>query len=347
MPCKIKSTDILALMWFFIHFALEVICFQYLVLFFGKTEYAAFYALMYDVLAFFTQIIIGRASDIKPRLCCSYIGSAFVLSGAIGMLLFTGVLRVLFFAMLSLGNAFVHIGGAKATLHTSGNRLAPVSVFVSGGAFGVITGRLLGSSDRSFFIGLGVMLFGSLLIFFAEKLFESSKKLEPCVFVVRNINPALIVISAFFVVSVRGLMGYGIPMAWKKTWTENLLLFCMMGVGKAAGGILSDRFGARKVALVSGGLSVPFLLLGNNIMWSSLLGIALFSMTMCTTLGMLLSVMKSRPLTAFGITTVGLLTGTLLAFIPGAVSIVSGAIPLTLLSVACFFVFLFTMKGEN
>ena len=59
-------------------------------------------------------------------------------------------------------------------------------------------------------------------------------------------------------------MGYGIPTSWNKSTFEMILLFSFMGVGKALGGILSDKFGIKNIAEKIGrfdivGLSVPII----------------------------------------------------------------------------------------
>ena len=83
-----------------------------------------------------------------------------------------------------------------------------------------------------------------------------------------------------------------------------------MGLGKCLGGILSDKFGIRKVAILSTLLAIPFLCFGDNIMIISIIGVMFFSMTMAITLGILVSVLKKTPGLAFGITTIGLFLGT-------------------------------------
>jgi MFS family permease len=105
-------------------------------------------------------------------------------------------------------------------------------------------------------------------------------------------------------------MGYGIPTSWNKTVFQTVLLFVTMGIGKALGGILSDKFGMRKVAIISTLLAVPFLCFGDKIMIVSLIGVMMFSMTMAITLAILVSVLKDNPGLAFGITTIGLFLGT-------------------------------------
>ena len=120
---------------------------------------------------------------------------------------------------------------------------------------------------------------------------------------------------AVFVVVIRSYMGYGIPTTWNKTQFQTVLLYCAMGVGKALGGILIDRIGIRKTALISTIGALPFLLVGNNLMVVSLVGVMLFSMTMAVSLGLIVSRLKEAPGVAFGLTTVGLFLGTLPVFV--------------------------------
>ena len=117
-----------------------------------------------------------------------------------------------------------------------------------------------------------------------------------------------------FIVIVRAYMGYGIPTSWNKTAIQTVALYFAMGIGKLMGGILSDTFGAKKIALISIIGALPFLLFGDNLMMISLIGVLLFSLTMPITLGILVSVLKRTPGLAFGLTTIGLLLGTLPIF---------------------------------
>ena len=87
-----------------------------------------------------------------------------------------------------------------------------------------------------------------------------------------------------------------------------------MGLGKAIGGLLIDSIGIKKTVLISTVGALPFLLLGNNIMTISLIGIMMFSMTMAITLGIIVSELKKYPGVAFGLTTLGLFLGALPIF---------------------------------
>lgn len=204
----------------------------------------------------------------------------------------------------------MHVAGAETTLRNSEGKLAHSAIFVSGGSFGVITGRLLASSVFPFY-GILVMVLTMIPFILLADTYdtEESDSENACAkfqYASKNIAPFLIIILAVFVVIVRGYMGYGIPTAWNKTVFQTVLLYVIMGIGKALGGILSDSFGIRKVAVLSTVLAIPFLCFGDNLMIISLIGVMFFSMTMAITLGILVSVLPHKPGLAFGFTTIGL-----------------------------------------
>ena len=212
--------------------------------------------------------------------------------------------------LLCLGNAFLHVVGAEATLRNSDGKLSPAAIFVSGGSFGVITGRLLARLNISPLVMLPIIISIIPFIMLAKTYYKKKDSLNKFNYVNDKINPGLVIIIAVFVVIIRGYMGYGIPTTWNKTTLQTILFFFTMGIGKALGGILSDTFGIRKVAILSTLIAIPFLCFGDNIMLVSLIGIMFFSMTMAITLGILVSVLKKTPGLAFGLTTIGLFLGT-------------------------------------
>lgn len=61
----------------------------------------------------------------------------------------------------------------------------------------------------------------------------------------------MIVLVAFGVTTARAYVGYAIPISWNKTVWQSVLLFFIMGAGKAVGGYLSDKIGAKKTGVLS------------------------------------------------------------------------------------------------
>ena len=109
-----------------------------------------------------------------------------------------------------------------------------------------------------------------------------------------------------------------------------------MGVGKALGGVLSDAIGLRKTAFISIIGALPFLILGDQIMIISLLGIMFFSMTMPITVGMLVSVMKIAPGAAFGVTTIAIFFGSVMATAFKADGFLQNCMIIVIASAICF-----------
>ena len=120
-----------------------------------------------------------------------------------------------------------------------------------------------------------------------------------------------------------------------------------MGVGKALGGILTDRIGIKKTVLLSTVGALPFLVFVDKVMAVSLIGIMLFSMTMAVTLGIIVSKMKTRPGVAFGLTTVGLFAGTLPIFFFRSTSLYVNVVTVTILTALSAFILLKIIKPEE
>ncbi len=151
---------------------------------------------------------------------------------------------------------------------------------------------------------------------------------------------------AVLVVVIRGYMGYGIPTSWNKTTLQLIIFFCTMGLGKALGGILSDLFGIRKVAIISCLLAIPFLCFGDNNMFISLIGVMFFSMTMAITLGILVSKLKKKPGLAFGLTTIGLFLGTAPIFFI-KLTMLGNIIVIIVASILCSIALGYILKGDK
>ena len=294
--------------YFYIHFIVEIVCFYFL----SKVSDSPIIWLvpfLYDAFAFVPQSIIGYVSDKNPKIKMDYIGLVLLFLGTF-IFSFNLVTKFVSLFLICFGNAFLHISGAETTLKNSHGKLSHSAIFVSGGSFGVITGKLLAKTILPKWVMLIFILTMIPFIIYANKFNKKGNTCEKFNYVNESIKPGLVIFIAVLVVIIRGYMGYGIPTSWNKTIVENILLFSFMGIGKALGGILSDSFGIRKIAILSTLLAIPFLIFGDNIMIISLIGVMFFSMTMSITLAILVSVLKKTAGLAFGLTTIGLFLGT-------------------------------------
>ena len=307
-----RKSSVQGILFFCIHFCLEVVSF-YVVTSYIRHDMIWMLALLYDFFAFMPQGLFGFLMDRRQRLHLAAAGSLMtLLSLALMMLKCTPFIIIL---ILAAGNSMIHIQGAETTLRGTGGKITPSAVFVSGGSFGVVTGKLLsGIVPVSFIMAVNAIMM--LLILFSAIMDRDSPTEEKTAFkfVKDDLKAGKVILLATIIVAVRSFMGFVIPTGWQETALHTVLLYCSMGIGKAAGGILTDRIGIRKTAMISTAGALPFLLLGNTAMWVSLIGIMLFSMTMAVTLALIVSAIPNYPGFAFGCTTTGLFLGILPVF---------------------------------
>lgn len=328
------------LLYFYIHLVTEVICFFMLGRYAGDTVSLYLIVLAYDMLAFVPQGIIGPLADRHIKFPLAVTG-IFLMAAAL-VLYNVFSLTAVSLIVLCLGNCCTHVNGAEVTLRSSNGSLTPCAVFVSGGSFGVISGKLLGATSMPWWILLilaaSAVPFAVLAGMYLPKYkSNSTSRLIKCEGFdgYSDKSGEAVVILAVIIVAVRGFIGYGIPSSWNKSVWQTVLLYVSMGVGKALGGVLSDMFGMKRTAVLSSILCLPFLLFGDRIMIISLIGVMLFSMTMSITLGLLVSALPKEPGLAFGLTTVGLFLGTLPIFFVKFASLLSGGIIISAAVIMC------------
>lgn len=341
-----QNKNILGILYFIIHFIIEITSF-YIVSSYIDTNLVWILALMYDFFAFVPQGIFGYLKDKGIKTNFTIIG--MILSTLSLILLYFNLNAILVILVLSIGNCMIHIQGAETTLRTSNGQMAPSAIFVSGGSFGVITGKILAMYNVPipFVIIINLLMLIPIAICNKYVYLIDDKNLEKYNFSNKNINSKVIITLAVFVVIVRAYMGYGIPTTWNKTLIQTILLYCSMGIGKAMGGILIDSIGIKKTAILSTIGSLPFLLFGNNVMAISLIGIMMFSMTMAVTLGLIVSEIKKYPGVAFGFTTIGLFLGSLPVFVFRINSILINCLMVTILTVASVIVLSVICRKEK
>ena len=243
------------------------------------------------------------------------IGAAFFVAAILLAKFDNFTIYLLSVLLLAIGNAFLHVCGAIATASVSQNKIFPSSLFVAGGTFGIIIGRYLANAKvDTFYLFIPILILVLISVLTAKRWCESEVEYIDVDIVNQKYSHLVILLIALTVVMVRSYIGFVIPINWKSEFYHSILLFTSLGIGKALGGLLCDKFGYRLVATISTLLCVPFIIIGKDFMVASLLGMLLFSMTMSITYAMALSVIKNNPGVAFGITTIGLFLGVLPIF---------------------------------
>ena len=332
-------------LYFYVHFIVEIVCFFYLSRVLNNSAIVWIVPFIYDGLAFVPQSMIGYISDKYPKINMGLIGVillfiAYLIYGLTNMPIYLSLI------ILAIGNAFLHVSGAEDTLRSSEGKLSPAAIFVAGGSFGVVTGKLLARTSLNPLFLLIAILTIIPFTLLSKTYIKKDSNTNKFDYVKENLNSNIVILIAVLVVIIRGYMGYGIPTSWNKTTLQLIIFFCTMGLGKALGGILSDIFGIRKIAIISCLLAIPFLCFGDNNMFISLIGVMFFSMTMAITLGILVSKLKKKPGLAFGLTTIGLFLGTAPIFFI-KLNMIGNIILIIVASIICAILLGYVLKGDK
>lgn len=320
-------------LYFYVHFVTEICCFFALARVTGNAIVLWMTPLIYDFAAFVPQSVIGYFCDKHPKFKPGIIGT-IVLS--LGMLSFYVVsVPYIPIVIVCIGNALLHVAGAEVTLRTSKGKLSHSAIFVGGGSFGIIIGRLLGAMNIPMYV-VAIAAFTMIPFILLADTYEKEEYLSSYNYASDKVSPVTVLLLATFIVIVRGYMAYGIPTGWNKTTIQAVYLFFIMGIGKCLGGILCDAIGMKKTIYISMLTAVPFLIFGDRLMVVSLIGVMFFSMTMPITLGLLTSILKKAPGLAFGFTTIGLFLGTLPTFFYRIKSVWVNCIIIVVCTIVCF-----------
>lgn len=299
----------------FSHFAVDLGCAFAM---FSSAQ-PAWHFLIYNFFAFALQMPLGLLADLlgKNRL--------FAITGT----LLTALVCCLpapsrtAVCLLGLGNALFHVGGGLDVMNISGNKAAPLGIFVSPGALGVYLGTLSGKQGISFLPILAALLLSCGLMLLLCKQDRLCPNAPVSVPGKQALLPAFLL---FAVVALRSHGGMSVSLPWK----AGLLALASVGTvvaGKALGGILADYFGALPVSCCSLGLSAVLFLFADRA-FAGLTALGLFNMTMPITLHALSQKMPGMKGFSFGLLTFALFLGFLPAYF-GAPAMSSAAMALT------------------
>lgn len=302
--------------------------------------------IIYNFFAFAFQVPLGYILDkFKIYKYIAIIGLCII--GLCYLINFNNIFILA--ALVGIGNALFHLEGGVNIYGLSDRKAFLNGLFVAPGALGIFLGTFLGRTyhDEFTFLSIALIFISIPLLFLVQKQ-EIDKELEKNK--KNNFNKfsaALIVILIGISIIVRSIGGSAIVYTKETGFTLGLIYTISIVIGKAFGGLLADKFGFLKVALISLTCSAICLLLGYNVRIFAYIGILLFNIPMSITLTILENTVTKKIACAVGLNTMFLFIGYLTCFIDITINnnfILIGSILLAMLSI--YFAYKLYLKGE-
>ncbi len=264
--------------------------------------------ILYNFFAFAVQMPLGLLSDRWDR------NGALAAAGLLCSLFafFCTSHLLLCACVLGFGNACYHVGAGVDVLHFSDRKQWMLGVFVSPGAVGLYVGTLLAEHRLLPLPAYGLLL-AALSLSVAAGLHLLPPLHRPSGNPPLSLRPTgrapiLAALSLFLVVVLRSYVGVTLYAPWKSGALLPLLSVLSLALGKAAGGLLADRFGDLRTAFVSLSLCAFLFLFAEHALFG-LLAVFLFNMTMPQTLFAFSKLFRGASGFAFGALTFALFLG--------------------------------------
>lgn len=270
--------------------------------------------ILYNFFAFAGQMPIGIMADkLNRNALMASIGCLLVICGIV-----VGVLpdAVLAAAMIAgVGNAMFHMGGGIDVLNVSGSKSGPLGIFVSPGALGLFIGVLYGQIGQYVMsIPIGLMVLCAVGIFCFQRISNHSMLSHnvPLSFKLTynrsKVYAFCAIATLFAVVVIRSYVGVTLSFDWKSEGYWAVILVLSLVAGKMFGGLLSDKFGMRKIACITLALAAILYMFPDN-PYAGVGAVLCFNMTMPMTLWALGRIFNQARGFAFGTLTCALFVG--------------------------------------
>lgn len=290
------------------HFWVDLSCAFLVFRTLADVEEFALCLLLYNFCAFALQMPFGLLADkfdrngLAAALGCILVAAAYL-----------SPLPLLTAVVAGCGNALFHLGGGIDVLNTSEKRAWALGIFVSPGALGLFLGTLWGKGATvPLWLGpAGLILMAAVILLPYRSFFGSLRSgNSPCD--TTPVNGYAPLLPLFLVVVLRSYMGMNQSFNWKGTGHWAVILTVALVLGKAAGGVLMDRWGARKISAITLAAAAALYLFSDAPIPGTL-AVFLFNMTMPITLWAAAKVTPGCKGFAFGLLTFGLFIG----YLPG------------------------------
>lgn len=261
---------------------------------------------LYDFAAFVLQLPFGMLADkLNKNALVSAVGCVLV-AAAYGFAAH-GVIACI---IAGIGNALFHVGGGIDVLNISEGRAAPSGIYVSTGALGLFLGMKSAAFgfQRYFAVVLLLLLCFAALQWLYVKVKGSVRNVP---FSVQALSGSawLAVLCLMLTVCLRSYVGMILAFEWKSRLPLGFAAIVGVVLGKMLGGVIGDKIGYLKTAVLSLGLAAVLFLFAFDVPAVGIAAILLFNMTMPLTLTLLADIFSGARGMAFGLLTVALFVG--------------------------------------
>jgi len=308
---------------------------------FTTDNYLFLWIVVYHGLAFCLEPVVGYFTDKYKKINFGIIGMALVVLGyfVASLSRFTGTF------MAGLGNAMFHIAGGYISLHQSDKKLWEPAFFVSTGAIGVTLGKLFGNNTVSDL--LICLIFGilPLILLVINKVPSDLRDRDGYFGITREENKDLSLILVIVSLCIRGYIGFTFSFSWDYKY-KIIFLTAMVVLGKILGGVLSDRFGSYKVAIISSVVSAVCFILADVHFLFGLSALLCTNMVMVHSLVCVSDLLPDKTGLAFGIIPFGLYAGFLLSMVLNITGI-SYKVVVVILSLSVAYIYKTVLKEKN
>ena len=279
------------------HFCVDGLCAS--VLFGCLPESAMSLVIVYNVLAFTTQCLVGLIADrLKEQRWAELLS---IVSVALGW--FIPVAPLIRVILIGLGNSLFHVTGGVMTLKRSRGKALDLGIFVAPGALGLTLGVLWPQFGNIFAVLL--LLCGIFAVILEPKTEEDQVRSE------REDIDWVVLILLTLAVAVRAVGGTAVSFSWKTGAALTVCMTVFVVAGKMLGGFFCDRIGPLMTALISIIPSSILIAFFSDLMIPSLIGQLALNLTMPVTLWLMYLCIPDSPGLAFGLAASALLPGTL------------------------------------
>ncbi len=310
----------------------------------ATTDEFAVAVVIYNFFAFAFQVPLGYLLDqIKVYKYVSIIGFCLI-----GLCYYININNVFILAtVVGIGNALFHLEGGVNIYSISGKKAFLNGLFVSPGALGIFLGTMFHNELIVTKLPIALIVIAILLLVLVQgqelgdAIKEKKKK------TLSTFNKLCIVSLIGLSIIVRSIGGSAIVYSWKTGFVLGIIYTLSIVIGKAFGGLLADKFGFLKVALLSLTASIVCLILGYNIHAFAYVGILLFNIPMSITLTILENTLSKRIACAVGLNTMFLFIGYVICFIKITINnnlILVFSILIAMISI--YFAYKLYLKGE-